>query len=191
MARLRLFVALELPAEMRAELAAVQARLRPQMITQPKWVSPESMHLTLKFLGSVDESLVEQLTAAMQRAVRGVEPFELRLGQAGTFGGRKPSVAWVGLTGGVDPLLALQRSVQEEVTPLGFSADARAYRPHLTLARIPRDFSRADAASLKAAIATSRPRPARARCDEIALMRSILGPDGAVYERLASAPFKP
>lgn len=191
MAKLRLFVALELPEEMRTELNKVQDQIRGSLAVQPRWVVPESMHLTLKFLGGVEEEVVDAITAALDRASGVASEFTLRLGQAGTFGGRRPRVVWVGLQGQLDRLGALQQAVEAELSPLGFPAEDRTYQPHLTLARVQSDMRRADADSLKASAAGVRPRAVRARFTEVALMRSTLTRNGAVYERLAVAPLRP
>lgn len=191
MAKLRLFIAWELPEDMRAELARAQEQIRGGLTTQPKWVGPDSMHLTLKFLGGVEEEAVDVIKAALERAAEEKTTLNVRLGQAGTFGGRRPRVVWVGLQGELEKLAQLQEAIEAELLPIGFAAEQRPYQPHLTLARVPADLSRADSDNLKAAVAAVRPRPVKARFSEVALIRSTLTRSGAVYERMSAARLRP
>lgn len=192
-ANIRLFVAWELPAAMGEALAQVQAQLRQAGAPPLRWVRPQSIHLTLKFLGQVPQGRVRAIADALQGAVAGVQPFSLTLAQLGTFGGRqRPRVVWVGLAGDIDRLRELQARVERALVDLGFPREDRPFSPHLTLARVPDGLTgdqRRRLADLVEATPALPPMPVTVH--QISLMRSILGPGGAVYHQLAAVPLGP
>lgn len=190
-ADLRLFVACELPAEMKAGLAALQETLRSAFGGPPlRWVRPEGIHLTLKFLGAVPAQRVTDICTALAPTVEGIRPLELSLGNLGTFGGRRGArVVWVGVEGDVERVAELQRRVEAALARLGFPAEDRPFSPHLTLARVPDHVGAPERERLWDLTRTlAAPEAAPATIREVSLMRSILGPGGAVYERLAAFP---
>jgi RNA 2',3'-cyclic 3'-phosphodiesterase len=185
----RLFIAIDLPEGWTAALAQTQALLRRRGLEQLRWVRPEGVHLTLKFLGSVDAALVDDLIAALRLAAAECSPFTLKLGSLGGFGPpSRPRVVWAGVNGDLYALTRLWRAVEAHVGPLGFPPERERFSPHLTLARVPDHSPRDLAASIAATLTANEPPlagPLLVR--EIALMRSHLGPGGARYERLAAA----
>jgi 2'-5' RNA ligase len=189
---LRLFVACELPSEMKTALAALQEALRRQGAPPVRWVRPEGIHLTLKFLGSVPAQQVSDIREALAPTVEGIQPLELSLGSLGTFGGRRGArVVWVGVEGDVERAAELQRRVEAALARLGFPAEQRAFSPHLTLARVPDHVGSAERERLwDLTKALAAPEAAPVTIREVSLMRSILGPGGAVYERLAAFPLR-
>ncbi|MFG0318126.1 MAG: RNA 2',3'-cyclic phosphodiesterase [Planctomycetota bacterium JB042] len=99
-------------------------------------VDPRNLHLTLKVLGDVEEARIPGLTEALRTASRGVEPFEIEVAGLGVVPARgAPRVVWAGVAGG-EPLVRLHRRVEEACGSVGFERDERAYRPHVTLARV-------------------------------------------------------
>ena len=188
--QLRLFVACELPAEMKAALTALQDALRSQGAPPVRWVRPEGIHLTLKFLGEVPAQRVTNISVALAPTVEGIRPLELSLGSLGAFGGRRGArVVWVGVEGDVERVAELQRRVEAALERLGFPAENRPFSAHLTLARVPDHVGTAERERLwDLTKALAPPRPVGVTIRELSLMRSILGPGGAVYERLAAFP---
>jgi len=184
--RLRLFVAIELSDDVREALARVQSELRKLPLPPLRWVRPEGVHLTLKFLGETPTERVPAIEAALRQAVAGLSPFPVALGPLGTFGGRRPRVLWVGMTGDVDRLQELQGLVERGLAALGFPREGRPYSPHLTLARVPP--AAAAGPALEEALAAAPPLRASMEAREVSLMVSRLQPGGAVYERLAAFP---
>jgi 2'-5' RNA ligase len=180
---MRLFIALELPEAVRAELAAVQGRLPGGSI---RWVRAGGMHLTLQFLGEADGGVVEPLIAGLAAIPR--EPLRLRLDGLGTFGGRAPRVVWAGVGGDSGALMRLQAAVVAATAPLGFAAEARPWSPHLTLGRARQD-ARPDALRALADAVRSAPPPAPLEWDAggPVLFESKLGPGGAAYTALGPA----
>jgi 2'-5' RNA ligase len=187
---LRLFVACELPAEMKAALASLQDALRKKGAPRLRWVRPEGIHLTLKFLGAVPQEKAAAICEALAPTVQGIPLLALSLEEVGTFGGRRGArVLWVSTQGDLEPLGRLQQRVEKALEPLGFPPERRPFSPHLTLARVPDSAGSDERQTVWELAKTIEVPPAPAvTIDELSLMRSILGPGGAVYERVAAFP---
>jgi 2'-5' RNA ligase len=185
---LRLFVACPMPEDIKRGLAAVQDDLRGAGFDRLRFVRPEGVHITLKFLGSVEAERVEAITAALQRVI---QPFELKLAldQLGGFGGARLRVVWVGLAGDIERLAGLAGRVEGALGPLGFPGEGRPFAPHLTLARVPEQATADERRRLSRHIEAYRfPSLPPMIVTEVHLMSSILGPGGSNYERLVSFP---
>ena len=183
----RLFVAIPLPDPWLAALAGVQEQLRREGL-RLRYVRPQGIHLTLKFLGETPQSRITVIGDALARAAAAAVPLSLQLGDAGTFGPvRRPRVIWVGVEGELDALARLQRAVDDELSSRGFPPENRAFRPHLTLARVPEGLSATEAESIVPAISRlTRMGAAASRLQSLVLMQSHLGPGGARYTALAT-----
>jgi 2'-5' RNA ligase len=132
----RTFIAVPLPRRVREAAGALQGLLKGQG-GRLKWVRPDGMHLTLKFLGDVDPARVPEIEQALAAAAGSAAPFTLDVRGIGVFPGmRKPRVLWMGVKGQLDLLSALQVAVESELVRIGFPAEQRPFRAHLTLARI-------------------------------------------------------
>jgi 2'-5' RNA ligase len=131
----RLFFAVDPPEEARADLAAALDPLR-EVPGAPRWSAPHRWHLTLLFLGSVQEERVPRLIAAAAPAVAATPPKTLRLAGGGRFGSlRRPQVAWAGLDGDVTPLCELAARLAAAARGLRLPVEDRPFRAHLTLGR--------------------------------------------------------
>lgn len=131
----RMFVAVETPADVRSHLVE---RLRPQQSTLPgwRWSDPERWHLTLAFLGDVDELTLGRLSERLRRAGRRHGGFDVGLGTLGAFSRpARAQVLWLGVSAGREELVRLAASVAAAGRRCGISLEDRSYRPHLTLAR--------------------------------------------------------
>jgi len=152
-----------------------------------KWVRPENIHLSLKFLGDVEETREPELVAALKRAAgTGQEPRPLTLQITG-FGVfpdyHRPHVLWAGVT--PDPgLELLQHGVEQAFAPLGFPTEARAFQPHVTLGRAARDARPRDFTGLEESLAGTN-FDATVTVSEVHLMQSTLQPTGPVYQVMA------
>ena len=149
---LRLFVAMELPGEVREALERLQHELQRRGLGKLRWVRPEGIHLTLKFLGETPAEKVPATTEALAGAVEGVYAHELALGKLGTFGGGRPRVLWVDLTGDLDAVRDLQERTETALNQLGFEREARGWSPHVTLARVRPESMREAAGAIGPAI---------------------------------------
>ena len=186
---LRLFVAIDLPEDVRESLGRLQTDLRRHDLSGLRWTRPEGVHLTLKFLGETPATSLAAIEGALARAVRGVPAFRLALGAPGTFGGRRgPRVLWVDVEGELQPLLRLQAAVERELAAVGFAPEEREFSPHLTLARVPQPPPPGLAERVSRALAAVAAPQGEFRATELLLMRSSLQPGGAVYSRVAAFP---
>src|SRR6185295_11606101 len=116
----RLFVAVDLGTAVRRALDELERELKP-LARDARWVAPENAHLTLAFLGSMEEARVPELSKALGPVAAGAAPFELRLQGGGAFGSsRKPRVLWVGVEGDVATLQALHGRTEAALQPFGY-----------------------------------------------------------------------
>lgn len=170
---------------MRQELWEALAPLRLRREKLPvKWVRPENIHVSLKFLGDVDDAREPELHAALQRAAgtRGEpRPLTLQLTGFGVFPDyHRPHVLWAGVT--PDPgLELLQHAVEQAFAPLGFPTEARAFRPHVTLARAARDAKPRAFAGLEELLGGIE-FDETVTVANVDLMQSTLQRNGAVYQ---------
>ncbi len=190
MEKIRSFIAIELPEGLKTELAKLQSKLKVER-PRVKWVSPDGIHLTLKFLGDIETTAVDRIIQAMTEAVNGIQPFDLCIGQMGVFPNyERVQVVWVGLDGRIDMLDRLYKQLEDSLTIIGFPPEKRGFKPHLTLARVgdeamPEerkifgDFIAGNKAEISCSI----------KAGGLSLMKSLLTPRGAVYSRLAYVNF--
>jgi len=185
---IRAFIAIILPGQIKAVLSQLQNNLKTSKSASVKWVNPESIHLTLKFLGSVDEAEIPALNKALSEAVVGVAPFYLELGEPGAFPNcQAPSVVWVGVGGEKEPLRTLHNNIDRVLTPLGFPREKRAFSPHLTLGRVREETLPGERRRLGENVAALKiGEKSSLKVESINLMRSKLTREGAVYSCLAS-----
>src|SRR6266567_3936193 len=129
---MRLFVAIDLPPDVKQLLADEQQRIA-RRLTSIRFVKPAQMHLTLVFLGGVADAHVPAVTAAINADIA-LPPFDLVFGGAGVFPPRgAPRAFWIGIAKGDSDLVALHQIVSNRVSSLGLPLDTRPYSPHLTL----------------------------------------------------------
>lgn len=182
MGKVRCFIAIEMPPAVRDALGEVSNLLASQLTGGGvRWVKPSNIHLTLRFLGDTDPAVIESVVESLDHVGSTNAPFKLRLGELGCFpNSRKPRVIWVGLNGNTNQLVALHQTLQQNLQPLGWEPERRAFRPHLTLGRV-KDTGKVIAANLPwGEVLGSEVLEARAIC----LIRSDLKPSGAVYTTL-------
>ncbi len=133
---LRLFIALELSDQQKKEMHELQQRTK-QYLKGVRWVRPQGMHLTLKFLGDTEESRVEQVQDILKQASEQIDPFAIKYGSSGVFPGpKKARVLWVGLKDGEEKAKLLANILEEGFCKIGFKKEKRHYSPHLTIGRL-------------------------------------------------------
>lgn len=190
MERIRSFIAIELPDTLKRKLSQLEDELKK---TAPnagvKWVNPHSIHLTLKFLDSIDINRISSISKAMELASGEATPFQLKPGVPGAFPSlRRPQVVWIGLSGDIDRLKALQQRLDSNLANIGFAAESRSFSPHLTLARVRQETSLRERQNLGEQLAkTSVNLVATINVSAINLMRSELTRTGAIHHRICSA----
>ncbi|MBI4340017.1 MAG: RNA 2',3'-cyclic phosphodiesterase [Chloroflexi bacterium] len=135
--KLRLFIAVELPAPVRGLVEQVLGDLSRRVPVGVRWVRPEGVHLTLKFLGETPEEQMEAIGDALTLVAGSIPPFCLEVRGAGAFPNmRSPRVAWLGLDGETGALARVQGRLEDALVDLGFPAEERDFSPHLTLGRV-------------------------------------------------------
>ena len=183
---LRSFIAIDLPQETRESLAAIQEQLK-QSRAGVRWVKPAGIHLTLKFLGNILPTQVDDIAAAAAQLVRDEPPLTLCPAGLGTFPSpRKARVIWLGLRGEVERLANIQAGVEKALEPLGFAREGRGFSPHLTIGRV-KDRHRLQPL-IDAMSTLELPEFNSFDADEIILYKSELRPTGAIYTKLHRMP---
>ncbi len=172
-----------LPDDLRQRLAAAIERLRPHA-ADVAWVAPSNLHVTLKFLGQVDETRVPALTDALRAALVDRRAIDVAVRGLGAFPSpTRPRVLWAGLEDAAGGMTALAEQVDIACDRLGFPAETRAFAAHVTLGRV-----RETRRQPPLAAALARPTDfGHLRVDRVSLMRSELSPRGARYSELFAA----
>jgi 2'-5' RNA ligase len=178
----RAFIAIDLPASIRSSLGETQEILKSFGL-RVKWVRPQNIHLTLKFLGDIDSDHIEKIIAAMTLTIKDFTGVSLSAKEIGVFpNSRRPRVIWAGLSGQLERLQNLQRTLDSHLAVLGFSRETRAFKGHLTLGRVK---GKIDFARMKTAIDKLKGFESESfETSEIILFRSELRPTGAVYSKV-------
>jgi len=182
---IRAFIAIELPEKLIALLGAVQAELKAACGLTKGWTRPESIHLTIKFLGGVDEEKLPEIIAALQGSASGLKPFTLTAGVIGGFPNlRAPRILWMGVPpAGIKDspeLKQLQQNIENRLNAIGIAKETRPFRAHLTFLRIqePENCRKAGIAvkNLKHEISMDF------YVDSFVLFKSTLSPKGARHD---------
>ncbi len=174
---LRLFVALPLPPEIRARLLGLMGG-----VNGARWQTEQQLHLTLRFIGEVDEARAEDIDSAL--GAISFQPFEVSLQGAGLFGDlRKPRMLWIGV-GPETPLAHLAQKIDTAMVRMGLPADSRKFTPHITVARFKGATGRVD----RFLAANDQLFSAPWTVERFTLFRSHLAHSGAIYEPLATYP---
>jgi 2'-5' RNA ligase len=133
---IRSFLAIELPRTIQEKIEEIQEDLKSTH-ADVRWVSPEKIHLTLKFFGNIEESKIEPIVKSIEGSIQATPPFSLKAKGMGAFPYLKnPRVIWMGLTDGKEKVISLQQRLEGLLEKIGFQAEDRPFQPHLTLGRV-------------------------------------------------------
>jgi len=183
---MRLFVAVEIPKEIRTAISDLTRKIG--RVEGLRWVSEASMHLTLKFLGEVKDSLIPDIQKRLQTVAARHNIFSAGVRGAGAFPNlKRPNVLWIGFEKS-GPLRALADDIESELAELGFTRENRPFSPHLTIARVRE--SRGIEPAIKELSTYKDTFFGTIGVDEILLMKSVLKPTGAEYSKVAAAGLK-
>lgn len=177
MATIRAFIAIELPPALKSALGSMTKELEGRVPRGAvRWVQPEQMHLTLRFLGDTNTAQLPAIQATMDAAGAANVPFEMRMQGIGCFPNMKrPRVIWVGLAGQEELLLALVTDLERRLASLGWEPEGKPFRAHLTLGRVK------DERTTQGVDWTAEVPPLAVPVTAIHLIESQLLPDGPVY----------
>ncbi len=182
---IRAFIAVTLDSKVMGKIATATAQLRPQVIGV-RWVTPQNFHLTLKFLGDIDEAMVEAIKGRLGEQLSLFPRFSINAKGLGVFPSpKRPRVLWVGLTG--DRLIALASRAESALQQVGFTPETREFTPHLTIGR----WRQAGIASksLNRELENWKTYDfGISRVESVSLFQSVLKSEGASYNRLATIP---
>ena len=186
---MRAFIAVTLPADARATLAAYQDTLKHTVVDGVRWTPTEQLHITLRFVGECRTEMVEPLRALVRRVASETPPIQAAWQPIdGAFPHRgAPRILWAGLTTGEDRVASLARRVEEDVVALGFPPETRAFHAHVTLGRVDGS-ARAVGQRLDAAAARLPETPWLLQ--HTALIESRLLPQGAIHTVVEEAPLR-
>ncbi len=186
---LRAFIAVEIPPEIRDAIGDIRRKLK-KTGADARWVKPENMHLTLRFLGNdVPRETVEAIGAMLPRHLSTIEQFTIAVNGLGGFPNvTRPRIVWLGIQPPDGPLLALREAVENAVEEAGWPRDERRFAAHLTLGRVR---SQSGIGNLRRVLESGGNDPVGSTIvDSVALIRSNLTPKGPVYETLTTVPLR-
>lgn len=186
----RTFIALEMNEGLQRHLSEIISQMA-QALPRLRWVDPSGIHLTLAFLGELDDTQLEKAVQATEIAAKQVSPFRYRLDKAGTFGPpRQPRVIWVGIDEPTGTLTRLHQILRGELELHGFQTETRPFSPHLTLSRIKAPLQPAEQQTLQRLLAEKTPMPPSPYYEvrQLSVMKSELSRAGAKYSSLQNCP---
>ncbi|MFA5181483.1 MAG: RNA 2',3'-cyclic phosphodiesterase [Syntrophales bacterium] len=186
---IRAFLAIDPPVSVLENIQAMQSRLKKSIQGVIRWVRPEGIHLTLKFFGDISAVDVDIISEVVAKKTTVVPPFALEVRRLGVFPDTaRPRIIWLGIIGQLERLLSLQKDLEEELFLHGFQKEDRPFRAHLTMGRVkvPKGIN-----GLAPAVEASGDLTAGSfTVGEVALFRSSLSPQGAIYTKLAAFPLQ-
>jgi 2'-5' RNA ligase len=190
----RLFVAIELDDSVRAAAFRAADALRRRIARvrrdlDARWVDAANLHITLWFIGHVDEERAVAISQVLEEPFS-ISPFDLHIAGFGVFPPTgAPRVFWLGVPDGADSVRTVYEEVSRRLQGLGYEPERRPYSPHLTVARV-KDPGRGGHAELKRAVAETPADAGASRVGAVTLFRSRLSPKGATYEPLLRVPLQ-
>ena len=183
---MRCFIAILLPDPIRRKIAELQEEMRHCGL-KLRWVPPENIHLTLKFLGDITEQQAETVGSILKEAAGQTKVFELSIEGIGWFPPKgTPRVVWLGATGDTEILLDLERRIRDGLDRCAIPFDRKPFHAHLTIARVDRGFR----GPLRVSEKLRGFRAGRMSAERVDLMKSDLRPTGAQYTSLAQSTFQ-
>ena len=186
---LRAFIAIELDPKVQAALGQIQKELK-DVGADVKWVKPDNIHLTLKFLGDVSLEELDSIKGAMQTTLQPIKSFSMALTHLGAFPKvENPQIIWVGATADKNSIKSITESLEENLKGIGFEKEKRDFEPHITLGRM-RSSDNKFALSKKIKNFQFPAGAPHQLVNQIALFKSTLTPQGPIYETLAKINLK-
>lgn len=178
---MRAFVGVHIDPQTLDKISAVIRQLQDQL-SGIRWIRQSSIHLTLKFLGEVDELRIEPIGRALQEAVGPFSRFTISAKGLGVFPGlKRPQVLWVGLEG--SSLISLASAVETALEPFGFASEKRSFKPHLSIGRW-RQYRDSSGSLSRELEHWKNYEFGKSAVNEVVLFESVLRPEGAVYRPL-------
>jgi 2'-5' RNA ligase len=176
---MRAFIAIEIPRTIKTELIQVIDRLKSSR-ADVKWVKPEGIHLTLKFLGNIDQQKIKEVKEILDKVAKMQVCFEIRLEGLGAFPKPvSPRVIWAGVKQGAQNTINLAKNLENQLEKIGFEKEKRPFHPHLTLGRLRSGQNKGKLVQLLKSSKFKSPSVIQAT--HVSLIQSTLTPGGAIY----------
>jgi 2'-5' RNA ligase len=183
---IRTFIAIALPEGLIKDLFNLESRLKRQCPDVVKWVEPESMHLTLVFLGDMSTEKIEEVKLGIEEAAKGLPPFRLEAQGTGAFPNlNRAQLIWVGTGGESEKLAQLQEQITANMEQFGFPREERPFSPHLTLGRV-RNYAGPEERNKIGQVLAATPFTSAhpIEVNGVSLIKSQLTPKGSIYTTL-------
>lgn len=178
---MRTFIAIELPQEIKDTLGRLQAKLKVAG-ADVKWVEPKNIHLTLKFLGEIDEQAVSRISSSLEEVCRAGKPFTIELSSLGAFpDAASPRIIWIGLKRGNKEVKEIFQNIEKHLAILGIPREEREFSAHITIGRTRSGKNRQELTKLLLAPAQNLSEW-QFQVSKITLFKSTLTPRGPIYE---------
>lgn len=185
----RIFVAVPLDAVLRDAVVALERRLEATGL-RLRWVKPENLHFTLRFLGHISDAELDRVRRATREAAGRIRTFTISLAGLGAFPSpRRPQVVWVGAEEGADHLQALAAHLDDALARERFPREPRGFTPHLTLARVREPRLRGDLGRVLGQFEAEEVGEQEVRA--VVVMESLLRPQGPIYTPVEEVPLSP
>lgn len=168
-----MFIAIKIPETIKEKIRELQKELR-ETITGVRWVKPEIIHLTLKFLGEVEERQLEDVCSVIKASIKEIPKFNISLAELGAFPNlRRPRVLWISLKVGREKIIELITKLEQGFAKIGFKPEDRKPSPHLTIGRVKKRGSGIELQEFETEAFTAV---------KVYLIKSTLTPQGPIYE---------
>lgn len=179
---MRLFIAANVKAETKSKIAGIQSAIKKKItVADIKWVEPKDLHLTLKFLGEVDDSRKDLVSEKSRQAIIGIKKFEIDFEKIGVFPNESfPRVLWLGIEKGKEELASLAIGIENSLSAIGFEKEKRPFSAHLTLGRF--KSSQKCREKISGIIGKIPSEKISDIVEAVYLMKSTLTPHGPIYE---------
>ncbi|MFQ5455127.1 MAG: RNA 2',3'-cyclic phosphodiesterase [Nitrospirota bacterium] len=189
MDKIRSFIAIDIKESIRVEIGNIQKRIKEIEGLQIRWVRPDGIHLTLKFMGDIAFSDIDRIKELLNRSVSGFSPLFIKIKGIGIFPDmRRPRVIWMGIEGDRKELIRLQNRVEKGLSDMGYPEEKRRFTPHLTIGRIKSvSSSHIKGPQFNDIIEELKYVEAgEFQANSVTLLKSELKPSGAVYTKLGN-----
>ncbi len=186
--KIRTFIAIELPDNIIDAIGNMQKKIGRYGLKM-RWIRPENIHITLKFLGDIDPEMIQSIESCLKKTGKENNPIQLLSRGIGVFPGlKRPRVLWAGIDGDTDILKKLQQSLDDLLSTIGIAKEKRPFKGHLTIGRFKGQADSKKLISVIKTFSTFETDPFFA--EALTLYQSNLKPSGAVYSKLAVIPLK-
>jgi 2'-5' RNA ligase len=187
---MRTFIAVDFPTELLTKIEAISAFFKTKTPEKAlKWVETDKLHLTLKFIGEINPTQVEQVKTILAKSLTGQRAFDIEVGGLGMYPNRNnPRVIWLGISG-ADPMIEIHRILEQDLAAIDIMPERREFTPHLTLARVRRSTDKETAKMIGKTLSQFVIEPlGTISINQVRLYQSVLTPSGPIYTPLYSVP---